>query len=768
VTDQERDYLWRTYADDTRARINLGIRRRLAPLMQNDRRKIELMNSMLMSMPGTPIVYYGDELGMGDNYYLGDRDGVRTPMQWSPDLNAGFSRANPQQLYLPVILDPIYGYQAINVERQASDPSSLLNWTRRLIAVRKQHAALGRGTFRMLYPRNRKILAYIRQYEDDTILCVANLSRAAQAVELDLRDWKGMVPLELTGRSSFPPIGDLPYLVTLPAYGFYWFQLADETEAPRWHQQVPEILPEFITLTTRDGSIKNALAGREGQQFEAEALPRFLELQRWFGAKDQTIESADLEPLAEFPDARFALATCNVKLGDEEQRYFLPLSARWGEENIAYGAPTLSYTLAKLRRSSRVGALVDGAYDPDLSHALIDGLRQGLELPGTSGRVLFRPNASAEAFEGAGDPHPTGIEQSNVSIIFGDMLILKIYRRLRPGPQPEVEMARFLTNETDFEGMPAFLGSIDYEDEDGTTTVLATAFSFVRNQGDAWYALTSALQRDLQDWEALRTAEEEDTDLFPFELSVGERLGARTAELHAALATPTEDPAFAMEPTAQADVLNWVESARKDAEKMFEALEKYPADSFSEEAAGLRTQLLQLREKLLDRIQYCLTLTPSGGRSRIHGDYHLGQVLVEHDDFVIIDFEGEPRRSIEERREKMSPLRDVAGMLRSIDYLAKAVLREAAHAQSSEAYKAAQTRLDLWRDRTVADFLAGYRAAIEGSPTHPEDPTFEQALLDLFLIQKASYEIMYELANRPGWSELPMAGLIELLGGEAT
>src|SRR5690606_22397028 len=566
------DYLWRTYAEDNRARINLGIRRRLAPLMQNDRRKIELMNSMLMSMPGTPIVYYGDELGMGDNYYLGDRDGVRTPMQWSPDLNAGFSRADPQQLYLPAILDPIYGYQAINVESQARDASSLLNWMRKLIAVRKQHEAFGRGTFRMLYPRNRKILAYIRQHEHDVILCVANLSRAAQAVELDLRDWKGMVPLELSGRSPFPPIGDLPYLVTLPAFGFYWFQLTEETEAPHWHQQVPDMLPEFITLTTRDGSIENALAGREGRQFEAEALPRYLELQRWFGAKDQTIESARLEPVAEMPDARFQLATCTVKLGDEEQRYFLPLSARWGEENIAFGAPTLSYTMAKLRRGPRVGALVDGAYDPDLSLALVDGLRQGLELSGTSGSVVFRPNVPAEAFEDVGVSRPAGIEQSNVSIILGDKLILKVYRRLRSGPQPEVEMARFLTNETDFKGMPAFMGSIDHEDENGTT-VLATAFSFVRNQGDAWYALSSALKRDLEDWEALMVSPSAENDgaSYPLELDVGERLGIRTAELHAALATPTEDPAFAVEETAQSDVLVWVEATRKDAEEMFEA-----------------------------------------------------------------------------------------------------------------------------------------------------------------------------------------------------
>ncbi len=191
VTDVERDYLWRTYAADARARINLGIRRRLAPLMQNDRRKVELMNSLLLSMPGTPIIYYGDEIGMGDNYYLGDRDGVRTPMQWSLDRNAGFSRANPQQLYLPLIMDPIYGYQAINVESQQRDSSSLLNWMRRMIAVRKEHPAFGRGTMTLLYPRNRRVLAYIREFEGDRILCVVNLSRAAQAVELDLSQLEG-------------------------------------------------------------------------------------------------------------------------------------------------------------------------------------------------------------------------------------------------------------------------------------------------------------------------------------------------------------------------------------------------------------------------------------------------------------------------------------------------------------------------------------------------------------------------------------------------
>src|SRR5690349_14805697 len=228
VTDRERDYLWQFYASDKRARINLGIRKRLAPLLERDRRRIELLNSLLLSMPGTPVIYYGDEIGMGNNIFLGDRDGVRTPMQWSLDRNAGFSRADPASLVLPPLMDPLYGYHSVNVEAQAEDPHSMLNWTRRMLQIRKRHQAFGRGTLRLLYPTNRRILAYVREFtaEDgktQRILCVANVSRSAQAVELDLAVHAGSVPVEMVGGSAFPPIGQLPYLLTLPPYAFYWF-----------------------------------------------------------------------------------------------------------------------------------------------------------------------------------------------------------------------------------------------------------------------------------------------------------------------------------------------------------------------------------------------------------------------------------------------------------------------------------------------------------------------------------------------------------------
>jgi maltose alpha-D-glucosyltransferase/alpha-amylase len=763
VSDQERDYLWRTYAEDRRARINLGIRRRLAPLLQNDRRKIELLNSLLMSMPGTPIVYYGDELGMGDNYYLGDRDGVRTPMQWSPDLNAGFSRANPQQLYLPVIMDPIYGYQAVNAESQQKDPSSLLNWMRKLIQVRKQHAAFGRGTLTLLYPRNRKILAYIREHGDDRILCVANLSRQAQAVELDLSRWKGAVPIELTGRSPFPPIGDLPYLLTLPAYGFYWLLLADEAQAPRWHQQVPEMLPDFTTLTTRDGRVTTALTGAAARTVEADSLPQFLRLQRWFAAKDRTIRAAKLQPLAELDGGRHLLTECHVELDGETQRYFLPLSARWGEENITFGAPTLSYTLAKLRQGPRLGALVDGAHDAGFGQAVLAAMVEGATIAAGNGTIAFDNNGRGDVYAQAGTGRALGVEQSNVSIAFGDSIIFKVYRRLRSGVQPEVEMARFLTNVGRFANVPGYLGAIEHRAEGEEPTVLATAFEFVRNQGDAWDVLSSALQRDLENADMVSTAApaaEGDEEDFFFPLNLGGTLGRRTAELHRALATETDDEAFRVETTTGGDVEAWVTAARTDLDTAMRALEG--ADRGDPAVAAMIDTVLSSRSAFDERLEACLAREPSGGRSRIHGDYHLGQVLVAADDVLIIDFEGEPRRSIAERRAKMSPLRDVAGMLRSIDYLAADAVRLRGPL-TLPADDRALARARQWRDTARRDFLDAYRQTIAGCPTDPADLAFAGALLDVFLIQKAAYEVSYELANRPTWVDIPLRGLIDLL-----
>jgi maltose alpha-D-glucosyltransferase/alpha-amylase len=582
-------------------------------------------------------------------------------------------------------------------------------------------------------------------------------------VELDLARFRGRVPIELTGRSAFPPVGDLPYMLTLAAYGFFWFLLTDEEKAPSWHETMPEILPEFITLTARDGRIETALSGREKGQLEADVLPQFLPLQRWFGAKDAEIGKVSLTPLGELSEGEHALVAVDVGLGSGEQRYFLPISARWGDDNLRPGAPKLSYTLAKIRRGPKVGALIDGAYDERLALRLLEAMREGREIEGPAGTVRCHATAAFAAIPDLGEPRPLGVEQSNVSIAFGDKVILKVYRRLRPGPQPDVEVARFLTETAGYSHTPAYFGSIEVEGEEPTT--LAAAFAFVPNQGDAWGNVVEALQRDL-DEAGMRSASAEPEphpEGFAFPLGIGALLGQRTAELHKALATATDDPAFAVEPVGAADLARWTGDVSADfaavAARLRDARDIPP--ELGQEVAALVAGGPELEE----RIARVAAMAPSGGRSRIHGDYHLGQVLIAQNDVAIIDFEGEPMRSLAERRAKHSPLRDVAGMLRSFDYAASMAL-DLHRAAFPDAGEAAPARALQWREETTAAFLAAYRAHAAGAATIPEGPALAGALLDLFLLQKAIYEIDYELGNRPAWLRIPLRGVLDLLARE--
>jgi maltose alpha-D-glucosyltransferase / alpha-amylase len=772
VTDRERDYLWDTYAGDTRARINLGIRRRLAPLMQNDRRKIELMNALLMSLPGTPILYYGDELGMGDNIFLGDRDGVRTPMQWSADRNGGFSRANPQALFLPPIMDPVYGFQTINVEAQQADPSSLLNWVRRMIAVRKQHAAFGRGTFTLLYPGNRRVLAYVREFDGQTMLCVANLARSAQAVELDLSAFRGRVPIELLSQSPFPPIGELPYLLTLAGYGFFWFLLATEAEAPDWHTHMPEPLPEFITLTLPAGRIGQALEGRERRQLEREVLAQFLARQRWFGAKGEIIRAARIEELAMLGDDAGVL--CLIEVDAEvsgTHRYLLPLTVLWGEENVQFGAPRLSFTLARVRKGPQLGALIDGAHDERFIAEIVRRMRANDAVETVAGRLRFMGNEALIQLEATEPATPLNVEQSNVSISLGGKGMLKLYRRLRAGAQPEAEMARFLTETAGFEHTPAYLGAIEFDDQDSRTTTLACAFAFVENQGDAWKAFVDSLDREIEAV-ALKPAPADDEapssglpEIFGYPLDRIPRLGERTGQMHRALAHPTDDEGFRCEPLLESDIEAVVADARRQLNDALAALDRTGAQ-LPAPTRTLATELAARRGDIESRLDQLARLAPSGAKSRIHGDYHLGQVLLAEQDLVIIDFEGEQRRSLEERRAKGSPLRDVAGMLRSFDYAAWAALRRVM-TRFPDIVREPHRMARSLSTRMTAEFMADYDRTVAGAPNQPDDPAARKQLLELFLFQKVFYEINYEASNRPDWLIIPIRGALDLLGSES-
>ncbi|MEO1019349.1 MAG: maltose alpha-D-glucosyltransferase, partial [Pseudomonadota bacterium] len=584
VTENERDYLWNTYAADRRMRINLGIRRRLAPLMDNDRRKIELLNSLLLSMPGTPVIYYGDEIGMGDNIFLGDRDGVRTPMQWSLDRNGGFSRANPQELYLPALQDPIYGYQAINVEAQTRSPSSLLNWMKRLINTRSNHKAFGRGTLEFNYPGNRKILAYRRIWEDEVILCVANLSRQAQAVELDLKDYRGFVPIELLGHTPFPPIGELPYLLTIPAYGFYWFILEEEAAVPSWHEEIPDPLPEFITLVHNSGW-DWVTKGQGKKQLETQALPGFARNQRWFAAKDAGIKAVSFDHAAALKTGHgdVLLAWLDVDLEDNsQQRYLLPLSVAWGEDHGAVGSMYLPFTVAKVRRGPRVGVLYDATAGDMLARGLVDGMRAESRVTADGGELIFEAGAQLASIELEEDAEVRrlGVEQSNTSLSIDRQIIIKLYRRLVEGSHPEIEIGQFLTDVAGYANTPPYLGSLRWRSAGGRETALASAFGFVINQGDGWNFTLEFLDREIEPLTLAYTADPAETPVATAQLGLefyhahARQLGQRTGEMHAAFAAPTDLPAFASEAVTARDFQAWKKSASRQADLAFAAIKR--------------------------------------------------------------------------------------------------------------------------------------------------------------------------------------------------
>ena len=758
VTDAERDYLWSTYAADPRARINVGIRRRLAPLIDNDRRKIELMNAILMSMPGTPIIYYGDEIGMGDNIYLGDRNGVRTPMQWTPDRNGGFSRADPAQLFLPCIMDPVYGYAGLNVEAQSRSASSLLSWMKRLISVRKSSKVFGRGTLTFVRPANRAVLAYVRQMDDEAILCVCNLSRTAQAVELDMAAWKGRIPQEMLGRVNFPRIGDLPYLVTLPPFGFFWFKLNQEAAEEIALQTLPR---EVSTLVLGQGWDK-LISGWTLRTFESDVLPGYIAVRRWFADKASrnitTTVSAAI-PMENGAD-RFLAVIANVDGTHGTSRYFLPLTVRWARYTDVERGP--ASVLAAVRRGPREGTLLDAVAEPEFVAALLTKIHAGETAGPETHQLQFRPTAAY-----ASQPMPEiktvkaiDGEQSNSSVIVNSEYVIKILRRIQPGTHSEIEIGRFLTDETAFENAPALLGSVELV-EGQDTSVLAVVHAFVENQGDAWSLVLASLER-LIDAQQLNLAEpiEETPDTLVL-LQRLRQIGRLTAELHQALGSRPDIPDFAPEPIAAADIAGWVDTLSARAGERFDMLAERLA-TLPEPARAMAATLVGHRAAILSHIASWRDLTLEGTRIRHHGDFHLGQILICKDDAYLLDFEGEPRRPLEERRHKAPPARDVAGLIRSIDYAVSAAIDHSTDV-SAEDLTLLRPLMQGWGDKMTAAFWDSYRETPAEVALWPAREEQARQLLDVFLLEKALYEIEYELAHRPDWLRVPLAGTLRIL-----
>jgi maltose alpha-D-glucosyltransferase / alpha-amylase len=761
VTDAERDYLWSAYASDPRARINLGIRRRLAPLMDNDRRKMELVNSLLLSFPGTPIIYYGDEIGMGDNIYLGDRNGVRTPMQWTPDRNGGFSRCDPARLFLPTIMDPVYGFEAVNVEAQSRNIASLLSWTKRLITVRKSSKVFGRGSLAFVRTRNRSVLVYTRHYENDVILCVANLSRSAQATEIDLSQWRGRIPLEMLGRRNFPPIGEQPYVVTLAPYGFFWFYLCE----PTGEIESPSIAPEFETLVVTEGW-RSLSHGRARVILERDVLPAFLASRRWFPAKDSAAVTAKLAatiPLSA-GELGLALALVETKSKRETGQYLMPLAINWTRFDRARNDPN---ALAAVRRGPREGTLLDATADAAFISALLTKVHAGSTIETEGWRLEFSPvgDFAQSALPAIEDVRAVSTEQSNTTVLVGHDYVVKLFRRIEPGVNPEIEVGRFLTEMTGFANMPPLLGAVEMADGESRSAV-AVIHRFIENQGDAWSVTNGYLDRYVEEQRLLAGDAATESDEQAAYLVRARQVGRRVGEMQLALASRDDVADFKPEPINRADIEKWTEDVLRRAQR---ALAKLTRHRLPKESAirALIDEILSRQSSLPSYLRGLLPDSLDLVKIRHHGDFHLGQMLIVKDDVVILDFEGEPRRSLAERRRKMPAARDVAGLIRSIDYSATAALERALKSAPDEQGKIARA-LDDWRERCVAAVLAAYREFMVDPRLWPAEAGDAERLLDFFLLEKACYEIEYELAHRPHWLRVPLAGMQRILSRRVT
>ena len=761
VTDVERDYLWSTYANDPRARINVGIRRRLAPLMDNDRRKIELMNSLLFSFPGTPIIYYGDEIGMGDNIYLGDRNGVRTPMQWTPDRNGGFSRSDPARLYAPPIMDPVYGYESVNVEAQSRSLSSLLSWTKRLISVRKTSKAFGRGSITFIRPTNRATVAYVRQYEDETILCIANLSRSAQATELNLAPWKDRVPLEMLGRTTFPAIGELPYLITLAPYGFYWFKL--EEKPPESTQHEP--FPEFETLVVPAGSTWVTLE-RTRRIFERDVLPAHLARTRWFPQRSAYAISTKVTsalPITEEGASRSWLAIFESMQHGKMQRYTLPIRVDWVRFDRERYNPM---ALAAVRQAEREGTLFDVATDKEFIQLLLDNVRHNRTTTNGVDKLLFEPTAKLlqEPDVKIEHVHAVETEQSNSTSLVDESFVVKVYRRIEAGINPEIEMGRFLTDVVGFANTPDLLGSVELVEGERRSAV-AIIHRLIPNQGDAWSVAASYLDRFVEE-RRLLSAEEKKSESSEQTNSLRymTQTGKRVAEMQMALASRSDIPDFAPEPATEDDLKLWRDNFNTSVTHVFEGLQQH-RPSAKESERKLIDALLHYRDDLPALAASFLSEPQQILKARHHGDLHLGQLLIAKDDILIIDFEGEPRRSLAERRRKAPAARDVAGLLRSIDYAAGAAMMRARAAAPDDS-GTLLADLKTWRDIAADTFLFAYRESVTDTRLWPQHELAADHLLKFFLLEKVFYEIGYELAHRPDWLGVPLDGALRILASE--
>jgi maltose alpha-D-glucosyltransferase/alpha-amylase len=793
VTDEERDYMYRAYALDRHARINLGIRHRLAPLLQDDRRRIELMYGLLFSLPGTPVIYYGDEIGMGDNIYLGDRNGVRTPMQWSADRNAGFSRANPQKLYLPVIIDPEYHYETVNVEAQQGNHSSLLWWVKRLIALRKRYRAFGRGSLELLRPENSKVLAFIREFEDNRILIVANLSRFIQSVQLDLTEYAGVVPEELLGGTAFPQITDQPYSLTLGPHMFIWFSLP---VAPAPEVGPGGALPDEsdLELPLLPGSRALAKRFQASLWEELEALlPQYLRRRRLV-ASHEVLSSARIQNVAPVKvgdgDIWFVLVRVEPR-GEMPRVLSLGLSFVHDSQVDELMMPPSAAALARVSEPEN-GLLCDALAVPACCQGFLRGILAGrlrrveggeIESASLPGLGVTDPLAAADL--------PLSLrhgKRSNTTVVYGDAFVLKTFCRIEEGVNPDLEIGRHLAEQSGYQGAAPVVGYVEYRRRGAEPVTLGVLHRYVPNQGNGWQymldqlshyfervaalsherllrpppstpPLDGANEDESQDWRELLGGQQETARL----------LGQHTAELHQAMAAAGSDATLAPEYFGKLYQRSLYQSLRNLTGRLCYRLAREVCD-LPESARPLAERIVREHDVILQRFKAVLDPSMSSGRIRCHGNYTLEQLLFTGKNFVIMDCEGETNRTIGERRVKRSPLWDVASMIHSLDSAVQSVFLGLTDSRGrppgmirTEDRRALEPWAGAWFDQFVGTYVLTYTKQIQPANLLPQSPVSRAKFLGLLLLEKALLEVDQDLSEDIQRAVIPLRSASRLL-----
>ncbi|HXS36841.1 MAG TPA: maltose alpha-D-glucosyltransferase [Flavipsychrobacter sp.] len=785
VTDEERDYMYKVYVKDPKARINLGIRHRLAPLMENNRRKIELLNYLLFSLPGTPVIYYGDEIGMGDNFYLGDRDGVRTPMQWSVDRNAGFSEANPQRLYLPAILDPLYHYESVNVEIENRNTSSLLWSMKRLISTRKKYKAFSRGKMKFVNIENPKVLAFTRTYEDEIMLVVVNLSRYSLPAELDMSEYKGYQPIEVFSNNAFPVIkANTPYLITLSSYECQWFLLKKTGHA---------INHDHKLYTLEVDNLKD-IAEEASEDFTNVILPDYLMKMRWFGGKARTIHSIRIIDHALIPieenETVILLVEITYKSGLPEI-YQLPVSFANEKNATIIKENHPQAVISNIKKKNETGILYDALYSDSFRSTMIKlmGANHHIEVSDDED-IHFSSNKLLKNYIKENSNIKTKIlsaEQSNSSIVYDNAFFLKIYRKVDRVTNPDLELTRYLTQVAKFKRTPAYIGSIEWKSS-RDSMALGMMQELIGNNTDGWNYMLDRLnsynEKILSNIKINTTAQNPSVpsgidesivayDNLPanlkelLEAPVTERvqlLGIRTGEMHLAFATATDKKDFKPEEFSLHYQRSLFSSFQSLVRRAFQTLYK-TLKTLPEHIVPEAEEVLELRDDILDKFRNIYSKKLDALKIRIHGDYHLGQTLFTGKDILIIDFEGEPLKSYSERRLKRSPLRDVAGMMRSFHYAAYGSLF-LNNSIRNEDRETLIPYVEQWQHYMSAFYLHSYLNTIKKSMLVPEDRDDLNVLLKTYILEKAIYELNYELNNRPEWVIIPLRGIKAIMSKE--